>query len=84
MADQQMHGTRSVSIKQINGNVTSLTVDPDVSIIWLTICQISISEFKNLVSEKTGIAVSEMRLIFKAKQLVDSSKLSEYGKKTNT
>jgi hypothetical protein len=33
MADQQMHGTRSVSIKQINGNVTSLTVDPDVSII---------------------------------------------------
>jgi len=31
----------------------------------------------------TGIAVSEMRLIYKAKQLVDSSKLSEYGKNNN-
>ena len=75
---------RRVQIKQINGSLNNLTVDADVSKtnlrINLTVSQIPIAAFKSRVSELTGVAASEMRLIYKAKQLVDNTKLSEYGK----
>jgi len=59
---------RRVQIKQISGNMTTLTVDADMPI----------AAFKSRVSEATGVPTSEMRLIYKAKQLLDSTKLSDY------
>jgi len=41
-----------------------------------------IAAFKSRVSEATGVPTSEMRLIYKAKQLLDSTKLSDYGRFT--
>ena len=75
-----MHENRTVQVKQINGNVTTIQVNPDVSNHQLIYDQVSITDFKQIVSDKTGVPVSEMRLIYKAKQLINDSKLSEYSK----
>ena len=42
--------------------------------------QIPISQLKGLIQEKTSMPVPAQRLIFQARPLEDSKKLSDYGK----
>ena len=62
--------TRSIKVKQLQGPELTFSVNPDIGI----------AELKGLIQQQTQMAPNTQRLIYKAKPMLDTAKLSDHGK----